>query len=240
MADVSGIGDVIAGGIGGIANIGFGIYDRQQQREQERAARRRVKQVTDQTASDYNQMVNMLDKWRKDQINTATPEMVSEYSRLLSSFDPSEYTADIEKFKFTDESGKPLTREDFLATNRDQILQSVTDRIQHSAAGAGLGRGTGAALGIAEGVAAKDEELQKMANEQYLGERQQAYSEWSNYIDKMQRKLDAERAGTESRISMLGGAIGQQQQQESDYMADLLSLLENKRATINQANLALV
>jgi hypothetical protein len=39
---------------------------------------------------------------------------------------------------------------------------------------------------------------------------------------------------------MLGGAIGQQQQQESDYMADLLALLENKRATINQANLALV
>ena len=142
MADVSGIGDVIAGGIGGIANIGFGIYDRQQQREQERAARKRVKQVTKQTESDYNQMVNMLDKWRKDQINTATPEMVSEYSRLLSGFDPSEYTADIEKFKFTDESGKPLTREDFLATNRDQILQSVTDRIQHSAAGAGLGRGT--------------------------------------------------------------------------------------------------
>ena len=82
--------------------------------------------------------------------------------------------------------------------------------------------------------------MQRLANEQYLGERSQAYSEWSNYIDKMQRKLDAERSGTESKISMLGGAIGQQDQKESDYMADLLALLENKRSTINQANLALV
>lgn len=234
------IADIIEGAVKGTADIGFGIYDRYQQGETAKKAKKRVEKVSQQTESDYNQMLEMLDKWRGDQITTATPQMISEYSRLLENFDPSEYTADIEKFKFTDESGKPLTREDFLAKNRDQILESVTDRIQHSAAGAGLGRGTGAALGIAEGVAAKDEELQRLANEEYKAERQQAYSEWSDYIDKMQKKLEAERLGTESRISMLGGAIGQQQQQESDYMADLLALLENKRATINQANLALV
>jgi hypothetical protein len=232
--------EIIEGATKGTADIGFGIYDRYQQAEAAKKAEKRVEKVAEQTESDYNQMLQMLEKWHGDQITTATPQMISEYSRLLENFDPSEYTADIEKFQFTDESGKPLTREDFLAKNRDQILQSVTDRIQHSAAGAGLGRGTGAALGIAEGVAAKDEELQRLANEEYRAERQQAYSEWSDYIDKMQRKLDAERAGTESRIAMLGGEIGKQQQQESDYMADLLALLENKRATINQANLALV
>lgn len=234
------IAEIIEGAAKGTADIGFGIYDRYKQAEAEKKAKRRVEKVAEQTESDYDQMLGMLDKWKQDQINTTTPEMVSEYSRLLENFDPSKYTADIEKFEFTDEHGNPLTREDFLAKNRDQILQSVTDRILHSAAGAGLGRGTGAAFGIAEGVAAKDEELQRLANEEYRAERQQAYSEWSDYIDKMQKKLDAERLGTESRISMLGGAIGQQQQQESDYMADLLALLENKRATINQANLALV
>lgn len=234
------IAEIIEGGIKGTADIGFGVYDRYQQAEAAKKAKRRAEKVAEQTESDYDKMLGMLDKWKQDQIKATTPAMVSEYSRLLENFDPSEYTAGIEKFEFTDEQGNPLTREDFLAKNRAQILQSVTDRIQHSAAGAGLGRGTGAALGIAEGVAAKDEELQRLANEEYRAERQQAYSEWSDYIDKMQRKLDAERAGTESRISMLGGAIGQQQQQESDYMADLLALLENKRATINQANLALV
>lgn len=234
------IAEIIEGGIKGTADVGFGVYDRYQQAEAAKKAKKRVEKVAEQTESDYNQMLQMLDKWRGDQITTATPQMISEYSRLLENFDPSEYTADIEKFEFTDEQGNPLTREDFLAKNRDQILQSVTDRIQHSAAGAGLGRGTGAALGIAEGVAAKDEELQRLANEEYRADRQQAYSEWSDYIDKMQRKLDAERLGTESRIAMLGGEIGKQQQQESDYMADLLALLENKRATINQANLALV
>lgn len=234
------LAEIIEGGIKGTADIGFGVYDRYQQEEAEKEAKERVDKVVEQTESDYDQMLAMLEKWKQDQINIATPDMVNEYTRLLAEFDPSQYTADIEKFQFTDENGKPLTREDFMVKNRDQILQSVTDRIQHSAAGAGLGRGTGAALSIAEGVAAKDEELQRLADEQYMGERRQAYSEWSDYIDKMQRKLDAERAGAESRISMLGGAIGQQQQQESDYMADLLALLETKRSTINQANLALV
>lgn len=234
------IAEIIEGAVKGTADIGFSVYDRYKQAEAARKAERRVEDVVSKTGSDYDRMLDMLIKWRQDQTKTTTPEMVSEYTRLLENFDPSEYTADIEKFEFTDEQGNPLTREDFLAKNRDQILQSVTDRIQHSAAGAGLGRGTGAALGIAEGVAAKDEELQRLANEEYRAERQQAYSEWSDYIDKMQRKLDAERLGTESRIAMLGGEIGKQQQQESDYMADLLALLENKRATINQANLALV
>jgi hypothetical protein len=234
------IAEIIEGAVKGTADIGFSVYDRYKQAEAARKAARRVEDVASKTGSDYDRMLDMLIKWRQDQTKTTTPEMVSEYSSLIENFDPSEYTADIEKFEFTDEQGNPLTREDFLAKNRDQILQSVTDRIQHSAAGAGLGRGTGAALGIAEGVAAKDEELQRLANEEYRADRHQAYSEWSDYIDKMQRKLDAERLGTESRIAMLGGEIGKQQQQESDYMADLLALLENKRATINQANLALV
>lgn len=234
------IAEIVQGGVEGGANIGFGIYDRYQQQKAEEAAKKRVSQMTGQTASDYDKMLQLLEKWHKDQTTTATPAMASEYKRLLSGYDPTAYTADVEKFQFTDENGKPLSREDFLAANREQILQSVSDRLQHTAAGAGLGRGTGAAMSIAEGVAEKDEELQRLANEQYLGERSQAYSEWSNYIDKMQRKLDAERSGTESKISMLGGAIGQQEAKESDYMADLLALLENKRSTINQANLALV
>ena len=234
------VAEIVKGGVEGGANIGFGIYDRYQQQKAEEAAKKRISQMTGQTASDYDKMLQMLEEWHGKQTATATPEMVAEYSALLGGYDPTAYTADVEKFQFTDENGKPLSREDFLAANREQILQSVSDRLQHTAAGAGLGRGTGAAMSIAEGVAEKDEELQRLANEQYLGERSQAYSEWSNYIDKMQRKLDAERSGTESKISMIGGAIGQQQQQESDYMADLLSLLENKRSTINQANLALV
>lgn len=234
------IAEIVKGGVEGGANIGFGIYDRYQQQQAEEAAKKRVQQLTGQTASDYDQMLKILEEWKGKQTSTATPEMVAEYSALLGGYDPSKFTADVEKFQFTDENGKPLSREDFLVANRDQILQSVSDRLQHTAAGAGLGRGTGAAMSIAEGVAEKDEELQRLANEQYMGERSQAYSEWSNYIDKMQRKLDAERSGTESKISMLGGAIGAQEQKESDYMADLLALLENKRSTINQANLALV
>ena len=96
---------IIGEGASALSNIGFGVYDRYKQAQKEKEARKRVKQVTEQTESDYNQMLQMLEKWRGDQTQTASPEMVSEYSRLLENFDPSEYTADIEKFEFTDEQG---------------------------------------------------------------------------------------------------------------------------------------
>lgn len=234
------ISEIVKGGIEGSASIGFGIYDRYKQEQAKKQAKKKVEEITQRTESDYNKMLSILDKWNRDKTATMTPEMVSQYTQMVSGYDPSAYAYDFNKFQFTDESGKPLTREDFIAKNRDQILQSVADRIQHTAAGAGLGRGSGAAASIAEGVSEKDEELLRLAEEQYNKERGQAYSEWSDYINKMQSKLDKERAGMETKIGLLGGEIERGQQQESDYMADLLALLEGKRSTINQANLALV
>lgn len=234
------LGDIISTATGGLADVGFGIYDRYKQREKEKADKEAIKRAKGEAASNYDEMLAILDKFNQDRTELSTPEMRSQYAQMMAGYDPEAYTYDFDKFQFTDEEGNPLTREDFMAANRDEILQAVSDKIQHSAAGAGLGRGTGAALGIAEGVTAKDEELQRLANEQYATERNAQYNEWSDYINKMQAKLNAEQAGTEKKISMMGGAIASDEAAKSDYMADLLNLLENRNATITGANLALV
>lgn len=237
---MAGIAEAIASGISGIADIGFGFYDRKKQAEAERERRRQVANVTKRTASDYDRMMQLLEGYREGQEDLTTPEMRAKYQQILSGFSPEGYTYDFDKFQFTDEQGKPITREDYIASNREQILQDVADRLQHTASGAGLGRGTGASLNIGKGLTEKDEELLKMASEQFAQDRSQKYTEWSDYINKMQSKLDREREGTLQYADLAGGAISADKQAESDYMADLLSLMQGKSASINQANLALL
>lgn len=234
------IEDAIAGGIKGLGEIGFGIYDRYKQGEKEKEDKRRVERAIKQTESNYDQMMKLIEGWREGQVDLASPQAVAKYGGILEGYDPTAYTYDFDKFAFVDEEGKPITREDYIAKNRDDIIEGVKGALQHTAAGAGLGRGTGAAMGIAEGVAKKDEELLKLAGEQFAQDRSQAYSEWGDYINKMQSKLDKESTGTMQYADLLGGAISQDKAASSDYMADLLSLLENKNTAINTANLALL
>ena len=234
------IEEAVAGGIGGIADIGFGIYDRYKQAEAERERKRQARQIASQTASDYDKMLQLLEGYREGQEDITTPEARARYKQIVSGFNPEDYTYDFGEFKFTDEEGKPITREDYIAGNREQIMQDVADRLQHTASGAGLGRGTGASLNIGNGLTEKDEELLKMASEQFAQDRSQKYTEWSDYINKMQGKLDREREGTLQYANLAGGAIGADKQAESDYMADLLALLQGKSASVNQANLALL
>jgi hypothetical protein len=232
--------DAITGGIKGVAELGLGIYDRYSQAKKDRERKRAVEKITAQTESDYDKMIKMLEDFRQGQTSYVSPALQARYRDILEGYDPEELTYDFDKFSFTDESGKPITREDYIAKNRDEIVQDVSDRLQHTASGAGLGRGTGASLNIARGIADKDEELLKMASDQFGQDRSQAYTEWSDYINKMQNKLDKKSQGMLNYADIAKGAISDDEQKESDYMADLLALLQGKSSSINQSNLALL
>lgn len=234
------IAEIVQGGVQGGSDIGFGIYDRYKQEQREKERQKQLDRMKRQTGSDYDKMLEMLEEWGGKQTELSTPSARAKYASILSDYDPEDYVYDFDRFQFTDADGKPLTREDFIAANREEILKDVSDRLQHTAAGAGLGRGSGAAASIAEGVESKDEELLKLAQEQYNTERGQAYSEWSDFIDKMQANLDRKSGNLMNYANLAGGAIQADKQQQSDYMADLLNLLQNKTASVNQANLALL
>ena len=225
----------------GLVDLGLGAYDRfigEPKKEKKRA--QRLKDLEEEVSSDYTNMMKLLSGYHDKQDRFVTPEMKQEYQRMLSEYDPNAYIYDFDKFQFTDEEGKPLTREDFLAENKDAMIADIENALSHSAAGAGLGRGSGTGRAIAQGVADKSLELQRLANQEYQQERTNAYNEWSDYIDKMQAKMGLQEAGYRQQMGMIGGEMERERGEESDYMADLLSLLQGKSSDITQAKMAML
>jgi hypothetical protein len=225
----------------GLVDLGLGAYDRfigEPKKEKKRA--QRLKDLEEEVSSDYTNMMKLLSGYHDKQDRFVTPEMKQEYQRMLSEYDPNAYIYDFDKFQFTDENGKPLSREDFVVENKDAMLADIESALSHSAAGAGLGRGSGAAGAIAKGVADKSLELQRLANQEYQQERANAYNEWSDYIDKMQTKMGLQEAGYRQRMGLIGDEMERERGEESDYMADLLSLLQGKSANKTQADMALL
>ena len=225
----------------GLVDLGLGAYDRfigEPKKEKKRA--QRLKDLEEEVSSDYTNMMKLLSGYHDKQDRFVTPEMKQEYQRMLSEYDPNAYIYDFDKFQFTDENGKPLSREDFVVENKDAMLADIESALSHSASGAGLGRGSGAAGAIAQGVADKSLELQRLANQEYQQERTNAYNEWSDYIDKMQTKMGLQEAGYRQRMGLIGDEMERERGEESDYMADLLSLLQGKSANKTQADMALL
>lgn len=225
----------------GLVDLGLGAYDRFiGEPKKEKKRQQRLKDLEEEVSSDYTNMMKLLSGYHDTQDRFVTPEMKQEYQRMLAEYDPNAYIYDFDKFQFTDEEGKPLTREDFVAENKDAMLADIESALSHSAAGAGLGRGSGAAGAIAQGVADKSLELQRLANQEYQQERANAYNEWSDYIDKMQSKMGLQEAGYRQRMGLIGGEMERERGEESDYMADLLSLLQGKSSDITQAKMAML
>lgn len=225
----------------GLVDLGLGAYDRFiGEPKKEKKRQQRLKDLEEEVSSDYTNMMKLLSGYHDKQDRFVTPEMKQEYQRMLSEYDPNAYIYDFDKFQFTDENGKPLSREDFVVENKDAMLADIESALSHSAAGAGLGRGSGAAGAIAQGVADKSLELQRLANQEYQQERTNAYNEWSDYIDKMQAKMGLQEAGYRQQMGMIGGEMERERGEESDYMADLLSLLQGKSSEITQAKMAML
>jgi len=80
--------------------------------------------------------------------------------------------------------------EDFLNPYMGNVINASNAAVQHSAAGAGLGRSTGAAQAIAENTAKQYNDLYNTALNAYNQDRTQAYNEWSKYLDQSNQRLN--------------------------------------------------
>ena len=225
----------------GLAELGLGLYDRFiGDPKKEKKKQQRLEDLERQTESNYDEMLKLLERYHQGQDRLVTPEMKEEYKTMLAEYDPNAYIYDFDKFQFTDEEGNPLTKEDFLVENKDAMLADIEQALSHSASGAGLGRGSGASQAIAQGVADKSLELQKLASQEYQQAKQSAYNEWSDYIDKMQAKMGLQEAGYRQKMGLIGGEMERERGEESDYMSDLLSLLQGRSSDIAQAKMAMM
>jgi hypothetical protein len=215
---------LIAGGIAAASLIGNMYNSNQDRKSRERAASRLSEQQR-ATDNEYSQMLRDIDSYYNGRGSLGTAQDVTSYKDAIAGYDPNKFVYDRGEFDY----GK--TADDFITPLRDKIVANEIAGVQHSAAGAGLGRGSGAAEAIAQAVADKDEELYRLAQEDYRDDRDFAYKKYSDYAQAMQNKLDTLRAATDTKLTMQGNLANDYYATMDAAQADRLKARQDKLAT---------
>ena len=233
MGSVAGPWGALAGGaLGAIAGVFSSLSEDADARRKQEV----LDEVKDQFKLDQDQVEELLDLYYQNPDNFLGPaDDVKAYKAAIESYNPSDYVYDFDEFKYQDENGKDITVDDFVNPYYDKIIKNTSDKVQHSAAGAGVGRGTGAANAIAEAVAQKDDELYKTALQEYNTDRSQKYSEWAGNIDRMQQKLNQLRAATDTQIGLKGNLANDYLNTQQQYFSDQIAAKQAR----SQGNLQL-
>lgn len=219
---------IIAGGVA-LAQMGASMYNASQDRKAaerlQREKQNAINLALNKSNSTYDQMMSKLNSYNDNRIKLADDNTVNEYKSLMSNYDPNDYVYDFDRFNYD------KSVDDFMNPEADKIAELAGLKTQSSLAGEGAAKGTGALanMGYSRWEAARD--LYKDAQQQMNQDRQNAYQEYGDYIDRMQKKLDTINTSTMNRISMLGGAVQSEQQAQGDYMSDLLNIIGDRAAT---------
>jgi len=195
---------------------------REDERKQREAKQRAVQNAIAQGNVTFDQIQGILNDYNQGRIRLADNDTVSQLKTLMNEYQPQTYDFN----KFSDEYNK--TVDDFIDPNAQKIAELAGLETQASQAGQGAAGGTGAMAGMGYNRWKAAEQLYKDATQQYNQDRSQAYQEYGDYIDRMQKKLDTISQGQLQKINMLSGAVQNEQQQQSDYIADLLGVLGDK------------
>lgn len=218
------IGEIVAGAVQGLGGLALGAYDSYKTREAKEKARKELKKLGLESDASYATMLQDLTDYYANRNTLGTAEDAQTYKDLIKGYDPNDYVYDFDEFEYN------KTADDFINPYRDKIIKGTSDALQHTAAGAGLGRGTGAALNIAQGVADKDQELYNTAYSQFADDRNTSYNQWSDYINKMQNKLNTLQQGYNTQVSMQGNLADDFYKVQDAQMADRLKLAQDREA----------
>lgn len=214
---------LIAGGVAA-ASLISNYMNSKAERNAKRDARAQLGQSQTATANEYDKMMRDIDSYYAKRGSLGTAQDVNAYKEAISGYDPNAFVYDRGEFDY----GK--TANDFINPLRDKIVANEVAGVQHSAAGAGLGRGSGAAEAIAQAVADKDEELYRLAQEDYRDDRDFAYKKYSDYAQAMQNKLDTLRAATDTKIALQGNLAQDYYGVMDSAQADRLKARQDKLA----------
>lgn len=224
----AGAGAAAAGVFDTLVNSWMNQQARDDERRQQEAKQRAVQNAAAQANVTFDQMQDILNSYNQGRMKLADDSMVKQYKDLMTSYEPQVY--DFDKFSYD------KTVDDFMNPEAEKIAQLAGLETQAQMAGQGNAKGSGglANMGYSRWKAAED--LYKDAQQQYNADRSQAYKEYGDYITNMQKKLDTISQGQLRKIQMLGGAVTNEQQQQADYISDLLGIMGDKTSTnINAA-----
>lgn len=212
------LGAAIGGGVGLLAGV-FQAW------ANEDDAKRKQK-ILDDAAKQLNisqqNLETMFNEYYKENQAMGTQQDVSQYQDLVHDYDPNEFVYDFDEFNYDKDV------DDFYAPNKQAIIDKTSDQLQHTAAGAGIGRGTGAANQIATGVAEKNESLYRDALNAMNQDRQFAYQIWNSNIQNQQNRLNQLKNVRDTQLSMYGNLANDFQDWNANKMQQQMALEQNK------------
>lgn len=231
---------IAAGIMAGASLLGAGIqsYYGNKAAEEEREARESAAkdllnrgQITD---NEYRQIINSIDSYYANRQSIGSAGDINRYRQAIADYNPEDYAADVGEFSFD------KTKEDYINPYYSRIIGDTANTIQHSAAGAGLGRGTGAALNIAKGTAEKSDELYRTAMTDYQNDRDFAYQQFTDAIKNNQARLNALRSGQEYKMSLQGNLAQDYVNTQDARQSDLLKAQQDRLASKQAYDTAIV
>ena len=200
--------------------------DKASERELEarKEAAEQLRQQGQISDAEYKAVINQINQYYANRGSLGSASDVNKYKAAIEGYNPEDYAAEVGDFQYD------KTKEDFLNPYYSRIIGDTANQIQHSAAGAGLGRGTGAALNIAKGTAEKSDELYRSAMQDYQDDRNFAYKEYADAIANNQRRLDALRQANEYKIGMQGNLAQDYFNTQDSQMSDVLKAQQDRLA----------
>lgn len=225
MAAGSAAGEAAAGVFDTLVTSWMNQQARQDEQRLQEEKARAVKNAAARANVTYDEMQGLLDQYNQNRIRIADDSTVQQYKQLMNEYEPRAY--DFGKFGDT----YTKTIDDFINPEADKIAELAGLKTQADLASRGAAKGTGGVAGIGYSKWEAAEQLYKDAQQALKDDRAQAYTEYGDYIDRMQKKLDTLNQGTKDKINLLSGAISNEQTAQSDYMSDLLSLMGDRTQT---------
>lgn len=220
---------IVAAAIGAgasLAGSAISAYSNYKSQEAQMKARKeaadQLRQQGQMTDNEYARVIADINNYYNTRGSLGTQNDVNEYRQAIANYNPNDYAAVDPGFSWTG------SKEDYLNPYYGKIIGDTANSIQHTAAGAGLGRGTGAALNIAKGVSEKSDDLYRTAMSDYQNERNFQYQKYQDAIRNNQNYLNALREGNEYKIGLQGNLASDYYNTQDSRMSDVLKAQQDK------------
>lgn len=223
-------GALIGGGaqiLGSGIQSWFGEDAADKDREARKAAAKQLREQGAITNAEYNNLIGQIDAYYQQRGSLGSLADANEYRKAIYGLQDQElenkgkeYTADDFQFKGS--------KEDYINPYYSRIIGDTANQIQHSAAGAGLGRGTGAAMNIAKGVSEKSDELYRTAMQDYQNDRDFEYKKFADAIRNNQQRLQNLQSNTQYKINQIGNLANDYYNTQDARMSDQLKAQQDR------------
>ena len=220
---------LIAAGIGAAATLGgsaiSSYYANKASEAELEAKKEAAKQMASSgqgTQAQYDKLIGDINTYYANRGSLGTAQDANAYKQAIANYNPEDYVADIGDFEFNQ------TKEDYLNPYYSRIIGDTANSIQHTAAGAGLGRGTGAALNIAKGVSEKSDELYRTAMQDYKDARDFAYQQYQDKITNNQNRLNSLNQSTQYKMGLQGSLASDYYNTMDAKQGDLMNAYQDK------------